>query len=363
MNLLRKLKGMLPPSSRSFHAMHAELGIMHEELAKLHEINDAIGRLTRTVETADAHLQTLAFQAYRREGETYDEARTRFFRGLPRAEGDLRLVQLACLQLMRDFDALCRDNGLTYWMSSGTLLGAVRHGGFIPWDDDVDLGMPRHDVRRLIEALEGDGRFEATERFDYVAKSRQVRFRYRDERIPCFLDLFLFDFATVPPREAFALMQRDRKLLLELLDSDDALAGWGADNQFISPKEPIGMLIDAYFSGIVEREYGPGGFLTDDPAQAQAVIWAVDNVDSFTGRPLTFDADIIYPVGAAEFEDGAFSAPRDPVAALDVLFGDFLALPDDVICHDAHVLPEELENDKVRGALAELASSARGMGL
>lgn len=53
------------------------------------------------------------------------------------------------------FHQFCADHQLRYYMLGGTMLGAVRHGGFIPWDDDIDVGMPREDFRRL-EALLGE---------------------------------------------------------------------------------------------------------------------------------------------------------------------------------------------------------------
>lgn len=56
----------------------------------------------------------------------------------------------ACeLELMKWFDQFCRKYGLTYYATSGTLLGAVRHGGFIPWDDDIDLVMFRDDYEKM----------------------------------------------------------------------------------------------------------------------------------------------------------------------------------------------------------------------
>ena len=54
------------------------------------------------------------------------------------------------VEVMDVFHAFCKDNGLTYYMLGGTMLGAYRHRGFIPWDDDIDIGMPRADYERLL---------------------------------------------------------------------------------------------------------------------------------------------------------------------------------------------------------------------
>lgn len=68
------------------------------------------------------------------------------------AEGTpLREAQKASLDILIEFDRVCKKNNLTYWIDFGTLLGAVRHKGFIPWDDDIDLSMPLEDYNRFLQ--------------------------------------------------------------------------------------------------------------------------------------------------------------------------------------------------------------------
>ena len=63
---------------------------------------------------------------------------------------DLRKVQNIELDMLQIFHSICDELDLQYYALGGTLLGAVRHGGFIPWDDDIDLGMPRKDYEKFL---------------------------------------------------------------------------------------------------------------------------------------------------------------------------------------------------------------------
>ena len=68
----------------------------------------------------------------------------------------LREIQLYKLGMMKDIASICDQHGLKYILHYGTLLGAIRHDGFIPWDDDVDLAMPWNDFKKLIQILNCD---------------------------------------------------------------------------------------------------------------------------------------------------------------------------------------------------------------
>lgn len=73
-------------------------------------------------------------------------------------EKEITKLKLVEIEIFDELDRVCRENGLEYFMVGGTLLGAVRHKGFIPWDDDIDVVMFRSDIEKL-EELFYEGKF------------------------------------------------------------------------------------------------------------------------------------------------------------------------------------------------------------
>lgn len=107
------------------------------------------------------------------------------------SESELRRVQLLELDILKDFIRVCEENGLRYYAVGGTLLGAVRHKGFIPWDDDMDVAMPRKDYDKFLEIY----RTKLKERYDvehfsiqedvyfYPLKIRDLETRVSEKRL------------------------------------------------------------------------------------------------------------------------------------------------------------------------------------
>ena len=80
------------------------------------------------------------------------------------SQEEIRSIQIA---ILNSVDAFCRKNNLKYSLAYGTLIGAVRHKGFIPWDDDIDIAMPRDDYEKLLRYLRDNAdKYEHLELFD-----------------------------------------------------------------------------------------------------------------------------------------------------------------------------------------------------
>lgn len=112
------------------------------------------------------------------ETSTYDVSRL----GCVIDTEEMRRVQIEILDAL---DAFCEEHHLTYYLSGGTLLGAVRHKGYIPWDDDIDINMPRPDYDRLMELTNGRlndhliiaepfGKFDQSTPFPRICDTRYV---------------------------------------------------------------------------------------------------------------------------------------------------------------------------------------------
>ena len=111
----------------------------------------------------------------------------------PTKNKDLRIMQQCDALLLALFDKICKKHGLTYWLTYGTLLGAVRHKGFIPWDDDMDVAMPRAHFDKLLNILKSEFEASGFTVSDFNKPGYLIGFGYQHQKTGTWLDVFPVD--------------------------------------------------------------------------------------------------------------------------------------------------------------------------
>ena len=199
-------------------------------------------------------------------------------RDCPKATGALRDLQECDTLLLKIFDRVCRKHGLVYWLEAGTLLGAVRHGGFIPWDDDVDISMPRDDFDRaktvLCEELRSYG-IQAKE--DMLM--RRIGIGYKHKATGVWIDVFPVDYCS-----------------MDLSDNSNRDALQSQINMYrkhISNSDEKKMLHyrEKYVTGLCKKEHAASVFFGPE-AIARLHGWKLDHV--FPLREINFEGHMLY---------------------------------------------------------------------
>lgn len=125
---------------------------------------------------------------------------------------EIRSLQLKELDILKEFIRVCEKNGLKYYAVGGTLIGAVRHKGFIPWDDDMDLAMPRRDYDLFIKKYHkelpphikpNDFHFSDKDVYFYPLKLMNTGVRVTEDRLAdtdaqSFLSIDIFPIDVLP---------------------------------------------------------------------------------------------------------------------------------------------------------------------
>ncbi|MCI1219121.1 MAG: LicD family protein [Bifidobacterium sp.] len=322
----RLLSEQIAHDGKSIDGLHGELNNLREQIAQVHD-----GQM------AERAKDEIRFWAQYRQPEESDiQARRRFFSNLPKASGDLGLLQSALARMLKDFAAICREHGIeNYWLVGGTLLGAVRHQGFIPWDDDLDLGIMRDDLSRLIAILSADTHYKITVVWDRIVHCRQVRFAPRDLRIPGFIDLFIFDWCRSADDSGFELMQNIRNQTIARAESDPVIHAAWDKSVYVQDDTVAGHAISAVFDAGLESLQHSG--LICSREQALGIIRSFDNMNHPSGFRWISGTKETFPLKHLKFGDGEYAVPANFEYLLAGAYGNILSLPNDVGLHFEHV--------------------------
>lgn len=327
-----------------------ELALARLDALQQQAVNTA-NALQMSLNTQFARNQIMQWELYRHDGEDLASAKKRFFRNMSPATGGARLFQLGCAQLLAEFDNLCEKNSIPYWIAFGTLLGAVRHGGFIPWDDDIDLCMMRSDIKRVIDLVEESEKFRVSIIYDSWNFCKQVRFMYRDQHNPCFLDLFIFEKTSVPTSETFDRLFTLRHRMIDEMRASEFFPKW-KEKEFVPADDPLSRDIERLFA---QYRQEAASILAPPQTshQTEGVIWGIENLDDLNHyRWCCLKTDVL-PTKRISFEGKECNAPANSDKFLSEVYGDIYTLPNDLVSHCPHVSEESLENRETLASIKE----------
>lgn len=252
----------------------------------------------------------------------------------------LRRMQLIELGILKDVDRVCREHGIVYWLDSGSALGAARHEGFIPWDDDIDIGMMRDDYERFLSIASvalGD-RYELSEPTTSELHSamfakvwlRETKFytvETLDAGIRQGVGIDIMPYDVLSADETIAQKQKRSCQLLQKL-----LYLYHSKNVVV----PHGGLLGSFEkTACIVAHSLLKIFLSHDRLvdwfQRSALVGADNPGSMSTCMPYvsvgSYPTSALVPVGHRVFEDGQFPVPADLETYLEIMFGNWQELP------------------------------------
>ena len=294
--------------------------------------------LKKLVNTNQHRQEMMLWQLYKAAGENTLESKKRFFLSMEKANGTLRKMQRAGLILLIQFDRICREHNIKYWLNFGSLLGAVRHKGFIPWDDDTDVGMLRDDILKLQNVMNGNNDFYIDESFTVrninpSHMDHNYQFRFVKTNPPYCLDIFVYDYSDDLSNKTIASLRSIKK---NMKDESLSLVQSLGKRDFTIGKE-----YGEEFGQLFNKYYAEQCSLLGTNTSEKNLIWALDNVESDQGLRSSSSYNEVFPLSEIEFENHVFLAPKNPEEYVERLYDDIYGIPSDILSHIHFRLSDE----------------------
>ena len=241
-----------------------------------------------------------------------------------REGSELRRLQLKMLEILDTVTAIADRHQIPYWLSGGTLLGAARHGGFIPWDDDIDIELLLPDYKRLLKILRrelpSDLYLQTPNDKGYRLLFSKVRDRNsvvfeEDDAIDNYTEKGIY--IDIFPEE------RSYKLLKSIVDFF-----YGRSYRRLKRGKPF-QSFSYFYEYSLSMVLYPIGILLMGLARGICAITQPDNIlHSYgIGNTTNHHASYMFPLGGIVFEGKTFSAPGSTHAYLTKQYGDYMQVP------------------------------------
>lgn len=239
----------------------------------------------------------------------------------------LRKVQLRVLDIFLEIDKICRKHDIGYWLQGGSLLGAVRHKGFIPWDDDIDISILQKDLKRLTKYLKD----ELPEQFKVQDYSMDKNY---------FLDsvLKVRDRKSIFPIEVYHSF-KEQGLLIDIIPMEKIPSMKFKRFVFNINKYPYlrrkekslegksnysfrGWIINPFASLLINFAHWYSNI-----SSSRFIGFNYIFIDYLHNEERQFDIEDIFPLKTMTFENHEVYVPNHPDKYLTNMFGDYMKIP------------------------------------
>ena len=247
------------------------------------------------------------------------------------ADKNTRGIQLKQIEMLKIFDKICHDNNLKYLVGFGTLLGAVRHKGFIPWDDDIDLIMLRDDYEKMLKVAPKylpENLFLQTNKSDpefprTYAKLRMNNTTLKTEAFSN-LDIHHGICLDIFPVDYTARNKKIQTFHMTLIKYTQILIDYRNINSVKKPYLPIKYTLK-FISKLVPKK------IIDLVIKYFSILFIKrknNPVTIFSTRQnFAIDLNILFPVKKLTFEGINVPVPNQWDEYLKCLYGDYMILP------------------------------------
>lgn len=329
---LRKTINKLLPAYRCKNAIMEELESMRNEQQLLQ----------KRIEELDTKNEYLFYCLQHKTGESDLDTKKRVFLNMPKASGQMRNIQIASNYILQRVKKICDDNSIHFVLDGGTLLGAVRHHGFIPWDDDVDIILMDSDFCLLKKALEKDEELEMRRYYRYLNNGSEAGFvtkiKLRASDI-YYIDVFNWGHLNVPEGQEEVAWRITEKLceqfhveLMSIFKQNGFYFGGSTRPEAFSKIDHLVDELEKKYRDKLKDRFSESG--------NDCLCVGIEQEKQFRDMHKILKATDCFPLrlNEVEFEKSYYDVFKNYTSYLNYMYGDIWILPQSIRpCHNTEM--------------------------